>query len=201
MSTSTETPRVCWQCLAAYNGGRLHFKWFDASSDPDELWEQIREVLRTSPELGAEEWMLADYEGFGPWRPGEWPTIERLARVVEGIEEHGFAFAAWVANDESVLAAHDDYAALEEAFREAYRGTWDSEEEYARDFVGDCGLPDVGYIGVETGRAYGAPLKPWGEILDQLDPYLDWDAITRSIMEGGWSSIGHDGQVHVFIDV
>lgn len=197
--TETDTPRLCFQCLAAYNSGTLHFKWFDASSDPDDLWAAIKEVLSTSPEPGAEEWMLADYEGFGPWRLSEWPTIAHLARVVEGIEEHGIAFAAWVANDESVLTAHDDYEGLNDAFGDAYRGEWESEEAYARDFVSDCGLPDVGFLKTETGPSWQLREEPkWSDVLDQLDSYLDWDAITSAIMQDGWTH-EHDGKTYVFI--
>jgi antirestriction protein len=204
MSTSTATPRVCFQCLAAYNSGILHFKWFDATSDPDDLWSAIKEVLATSPIPGAEEWMIADYEGFGPWRLSEWETIEHVALVTEGIEEYGEAFAAWVANDESVLRDGDkaaDYSDLEESFRDSYAGTWDSEEEYAREFVSDCGLPGVGFVKVEKGPDWQRREEPrWSETLDELDSILDWDSITRQIMDGCWTH-EHDGKVDVFWDV
>lgn len=199
MSTETETPRVCFQCLAAYNDGRLHFKWFDATGDEDELWEAIREVLRTSPVPGAEEWMIADYEGFGPWRLSENETIAHVARVAEGIEEHGWPFAAWVSNDDSVLRGYDSYHELSEAFGEAYRGEWESEEEYAREFVSDCGLPGVGILTIQGRDPEWARTEAprWSDTLDQLDSLLDWDKITDSVMES-FFTYENGGKTYVF---
>lgn len=36
-------------CLASYNNGRLHGAWIDASSDVDEMQEEIAAMLRASP--------------------------------------------------------------------------------------------------------------------------------------------------------
>lgn len=36
-------------CLASYNNGRLHGAWIDASSDVDEMQEEIAAMLRGSP--------------------------------------------------------------------------------------------------------------------------------------------------------
>ena len=36
-------------CLASYNNGVLHGKWIDASSDVDEMQDEINSVLRASP--------------------------------------------------------------------------------------------------------------------------------------------------------
>ncbi|MEP0248115.1 antirestriction protein ArdA, partial [Roseibium sp.] len=52
-----DRPRIYVACLAAYNGGRLHGQWIDAT-EPDEVREEVRTMLATSPEPDAEEWAI-----------------------------------------------------------------------------------------------------------------------------------------------
>ena len=54
-------------------------------------------MLESSPTAGAEEYAVFDYEGFGPWRLGEYESIETIAAVANGIDEFGPAFAHYVA--------------------------------------------------------------------------------------------------------
>jgi len=55
---ATETPRIYVACLAAYNSGRLHGRWIDAAQDAEDIKAQIAEMLKESPEPGAEEWAI-----------------------------------------------------------------------------------------------------------------------------------------------
>ena len=48
-STTLDTPRIYVACLAAYNNGRLHGRWIDAT-DPHKVWEQVNAMLAASPE-------------------------------------------------------------------------------------------------------------------------------------------------------
>ena len=41
--------KLYFACLASYNNGRLHGAWIDASSDVDEMQEEIAAMLRASP--------------------------------------------------------------------------------------------------------------------------------------------------------
>ena len=50
-------------------------------------------MLAASPEPGAEEWAIHDYEGFGEMRLSEWESFERVSAIAAGIAEHGAAFA------------------------------------------------------------------------------------------------------------
>jgi antirestriction protein len=202
MTTTTDTPRVWIGCLAAYNEGHLHGKWVDADVEAEELWAAKDEVIRTSPAFHPEEWFLADHEGFGDYRVGEYESLDRVARVARMISEHGTAFAAWLGNDDSVLDGDPDEGDLEEDFREAFAGTWNSEQEFAEEQVGDIGLPYVGFVflpkheyGYENGH------QSWSDTLDALSSVLDWDAVTRGIMEGCWTADAGGGQIHVFRDV
>jgi antirestriction protein len=134
MSTN---PRVYVACLAAYNNGRLHGTWIDANQSADELREDVQRMLAASPEPGAEEWAIHDYEGFGELRLSEWESFERVSAIAAGIAEHGDAFSAWLSYDES-----QDVTDMQ-AFEDAYRGEWGSLRAYAEDFADDIGLYDA----------------------------------------------------------
>jgi len=58
-------PRIYVADLAAYNNGILHGVWIDATTELDDIQEQVRKMLRSSPEQDAEEYAIHDYEGFG----------------------------------------------------------------------------------------------------------------------------------------
>jgi antirestriction protein len=131
------TPRIYVACLAAYNNGRLHGEWIDADQSADELHEDVRRMLAASPEPGAEEWAIHDYEGFGELRLSEWESFERVSAIAAGIAEHGDAFGAWLSYDESQDATDM------RAFEDAYRGEWDSLRAYAENFADDIGLYDA----------------------------------------------------------
>ena len=42
-----DRPRIYVACLAAYNNGRLHGRWIDATT-PDEIWGEVRAMLAAS---------------------------------------------------------------------------------------------------------------------------------------------------------
>ena len=62
---STPTPRIYVACLAAYNNGILHGCWVDADQSFEDIWQEIRDMLASSPIPGAEEHAIHDYDGFG----------------------------------------------------------------------------------------------------------------------------------------
>jgi antirestriction protein len=136
-SNMSATPRVYVACLASYNNGRLHGAWIDADQPADELHAAVQRMLAASPELGADEWAIHDYEGFGELRLREWESFERVSAIAAGIAEHGAAFAAWLSYDESRDASDVS------AFEDAYRGDWDSLRAYAENFADEIGLYDA----------------------------------------------------------
>jgi antirestriction protein len=133
---STE-PRIYVACLAAYNNGRLHGEWIDADQSADELHEAVARMLAASPQPGAEEWAIHDYEGFGSLRLCEYESLERVAAIAAGIAEHGDAFSAWLSYDES-----QDVTDMQ-SFEDAYRGEWDSLRAYAEDYAESTGMYDA----------------------------------------------------------
>jgi antirestriction protein len=131
------TPRIYVACLAAYNNGRLHGEWIDADQSADELHEAVARMLALSPEPGAEEWAIHDYEGFGELSLSEWESFEHVSAIAVGIAKHGDAFSAWLSYDESQDATDV------QAFEDAYRGEWDSLRAYAENLADDIGLYDA----------------------------------------------------------
>jgi antirestriction protein len=130
----TTEPRIYVACLAAYNNGRLHGAWIDANQSPEDIWSEVNDMLAASPEPGAEEWAIHDYEGFGELRLSEWESFERVSAIATGIAEHGSAFAAWLSYDNSRDPKDTD------AFLDAYRGEWDSLRAYAEEWADETGL-------------------------------------------------------------
>jgi antirestriction protein len=161
-----DTPRVWIACLAAYNEGHLHGEWVDAT-DVDEMNEAGARIIKTSPALLPEELAIHDYDGFGnlPSTLGEYPSFETVARIGALIEEHGDAFIAYL--DAIEVDVNDEDQVSENAFWEHWRGEWDSEKAYAYDYVENCGWGGV------------------AQVPDELENYLDWDAIVRDLFQHG----------------
>lgn len=87
--TTELTPTICIQCLASYNEGNLHYRWIkleDFSFDPDLLQDEVNDVLNESPAMRSEEWMIADYEGFGGIRIHEYESLKNICEWAELIE-------------------------------------------------------------------------------------------------------------------
>ena len=122
-------------CLSAYNNGRLHGKWIDADQDAEAIQAEVDAMLAHSPQPGAEEWAIHDYEGFEGIRLSESEPFERVSELAELLAEHGPAYAAYVAH------VGADYAT---DFEDAYQGEWDSEEDFGADLYNSCyeALPD-----------------------------------------------------------
>ena len=131
------SPRIYVACLAAYNAGILHGCWIDANQSADNLYSDVEAMLDASPEPGAEEWAIHDYEGFGALRLSEWESFERISGIATGIAEYGDAFSAWLSYDSSYDVT--DIA----AFEDAYQGEYDSLRDYADDYAATAGLYDA----------------------------------------------------------
>lgn len=127
-------PQIWVASLSDYNAGHLHGAWIDADQEPNDIWEGINEVLRTSKETWAEEWAIFDYEGFGPLRLSEYETVERVSRLGLGIAEHGEAFAAFA----NYLGTSD--IELLDQFEDCFLGRWESAIAYVGDFLEDTGI-------------------------------------------------------------
>jgi antirestriction protein len=173
--------RIYVASLSDYNAGRLHGTWIDAAQDPKDLLAAIGRMLAASPEPGAEEWAIHDYEGFAGLRLGEYESIEQISTIALGIAEHGAAFGAW--------AKHLGRSCWEDLdkFEECYRGRWDSLAEYAEDFLDACGLQQI----IEE------------HVPEEFQPYVTIDAaaLGRDMALNGEMSVVEDdpaGGVFIF---
>lgn len=166
----TDRPRIYVACLAAYNSGCLHGRWIDATT-PDEIWEQVRVMLADSPEQGAEEWAIHDYEGFEGANLSEYASFETVCELADFITEHGELGAK--------LMSHfgDDLAEARAAF-EDYAGEYRSAADFAEE------------LHAELGTA----------IPESLSYYIDWQALARDMALNGEIMVFQTGfdEVHVF---
>jgi len=170
---STDTPRVYVADLAAYNAGKLNGAWIDADQEVDQIRAEIAQMLAASPEPGAEEYAIHDYEGFGPLKLEEYMDMEEVARLGQLISEHGDLFAH--------VVDHFGRDYIDEAVRvmeESYAGEYDSLADWAEQFAEDTGAPDCG------------PYKS----------YIDWERVANDAEMGGdiFAIQTGDGRVHVF---
>ncbi len=174
--TTTVTPRIYFACLAAYNAGKLHGEWILANQDADSIFTEINSILNLSPELGAEEWAVHDYEGFGEIELCEWPDIKRVSAIAHLIEDQGEAFSVWYHNQDGDNFVPEE---LEEKFLEQWQGAHDSESAFADHLL------------EETGQL--------NELPDWAKSYFDFESYARDLsLSGDYSFVRHQGEVYVF---
>jgi len=129
------TIRIYVACLAAYNNGHLHGRWIDAALGESHIWDETRAMLSASPEADAEEWAIHDYEGFEGAPISEWQSFESIAAMAEFVEEHAELGGKLLEHYVGELT--DAKTALEH-----YHGQYESLEDYARQYIEDCG-PEI----------------------------------------------------------
>ncbi len=171
------SPQIYVASLSDYNAGRLHGRWIDAAQPLADIWSDIGDMLAESPEHGAEEWAIHDYEGFWPVELHEYESLEFVQEVATGIVQDGEAFAAFV----EVAERDPERFAF---FEDMYKGKWESVEDYARSVMEQEGV---------------------AVILEQLPAWvfphvsIDYEALVEDMRAGGvMSSDASEGGVHVF---
>jgi antirestriction protein len=168
------SPRIYVVCLSAYNKGNLHGRWIAAAQTPEDILDEIQGMLASSPEPGAEEWSIHDYNDFGSLKLGEAESLTRISAIASGITEHGPAFGEWLAYNSSRDAAEA------KVFSDAYRGEWESLRAYAEAYAESTGL----YEAVEKAGA----------------PYIrvDVDALQRDLKMDVYAVPSGHSTIYVF---
>jgi antirestriction protein len=170
MSTNNAEIRIYVACLAAYNNGRLHGSWIDADQDADKILEAIKAVLEKSPERGAEEWAIHDYEGFQDINIGEYESIERVSALAQAIAKHGSQFTLWYSQMDGQNIACEEW---EDAMNESFMGEWDNSESFVEDMLDEDGT--------------------LATIPEHLRNYFDFQAYARDLETSGSHVFIRDG--------
>ena len=124
----TNEIRIYVADLAAYNNGKLHGVWIDATQELDNIWKAVNALLKASPEGFAEEYAIHDYEGFGCYRLSDYEGIESAHEIACFIEE----FSDFGAD---LLAYSTDLEEAKRQAEESYQGCFKSLADYAEDFT------------------------------------------------------------------
>lgn len=169
-SGEAEGLRIYVACLAAYNNGRLHGRWIDATQDADAIQAEINEILAASPVPMAEEWAIHDREGFEGAPLEEYSGIDHVVELAAFIAEHGKLGAM-------VLENHGGDLDEAEAAFENYAGQHRSLADFAQDLTEET-----------------------TEIPASLVNYIDYEAIARDMLLSGDVFVIELGfeDVHVF---
>ena len=119
--------RIYVACLSSYNNGTLHGAWIDLDGkDANDVRYEIQEMLKESPMPDAEEYAIHDYEL--PFRISEYEDLDNLVELVEGLEEHGEAFEAFLSD---VYNEGDPI----ERFNKTYVGSYKDPEDWAYEYM------------------------------------------------------------------
>lgn len=172
MAKSGDTPRIYVADLAAYNAGRLHGAWIDADQDLEDIQAEIQKILAASPEPGAEEWAIHDYENFGSLRLSESEDLATVSRAAKLIGEHGAVLAAVIDH----LGGLRELDEAERAFEENYQGSFRNTADWAEELANDTGAP-----------------------LENYRSYIDWESVARDAeLNGDIFTVETDDGIHVF---
>lgn len=152
-------PKIYVASLSDYNLGILHGRWIDAIQEPDEIHDQIQEMLKESKQPIAEEWQIDDYSGFFNITLSGHESMETVSKIAQGIYEYGEAFAAYVD-----MKGGMDYVNYDD-FMDSYQGEYESEVEFAEELMGSC-----------------------YEIPKNLEPYIDYEKFARDLFMSDYTT-------------
>lgn len=164
-------PRIYVACLASYANGLLYGKWINAAQGRDALVAEVKQLLANSPESGAEEYMVHDFEGFYALKIDAYESLEDISQKAQFILAHGALGAALIHH------FHDNIEAAEAAMDENYRGEYASELDYA------IHLFDEFYL---------------NSIPEQVHSYVNYEQFKTNIFMGDYFSIEVQGRCHIF---
>ncbi|MEM7017160.1 MAG: antirestriction protein ArdA [Pseudomonadota bacterium] len=163
-------PKIYVADLAAYNNGKLHGVWIDATLDLEDIQAAVSSMLKNSPEGFAEEYAIHDYEGFAAYRLDEYEGLESAHEIACFIEAHGEIAA-------ELLNHFNDIEEAQKAIEEHYAGCYTSVADFAQELTEET-----------------------TQIPENVVYYIDYDLMGRDIeMSGDIFTIetAHD-EVHIF---
>ena len=84
-------PRIYVASLSDYNNGHLHGRWIKAAQTPDRIYDEIHQMLATSPSPSAEEWVIHDHEGVASHDIAANESINTISRLANRFTQLGHA--------------------------------------------------------------------------------------------------------------
>lgn len=117
--------------LAAYNNGKLHGVWIDATEELDVIRKQVSQMLAESLEDFSEEYAIHDHEGFGGYALSEYTGLEAAHEIACFIEEYP-DFGGELLNNFG-----GDLEDARTAAEENYCGCYKSLADYAQELTED----------------------------------------------------------------
>jgi len=173
MLMTTTTPRVYVGTYDKYNNGSIKGAWIDLEdyADAKEFYKACRELHADEADP---EFMLQDWEGIPAGMIGESNLSNEVWTWLELDDDDRELLSVYL---DSVNQSGD----IDEA-REAFSGRYDSEADWASEFLSD------------TGALQSVP--------ESLRSYIDFEAYARDASMGGdMTFVNHDGQVWAFHNV
>jgi antirestriction protein len=125
-------PKIYVADLAAYTNGKLHGVWINALQELDEIFENIKEMLVTSPEEHADEYAIHDYEGFDGCSLSEYQSIESVREIAIFLDENPDL------GGELLSYFNNDIKQAKKATLDNYQGCYDSLADYAQAITEDA---------------------------------------------------------------
>ena len=185
MNSNTEMPRGAVECMTCRGHNRaMSFAWIDANDpmladwladDGDELLNRVHADTRRYPDC--EELWCTDVEYLPEDRECGIDYLAQVGEIFDMYDNEGESWEivrAWLNTlsiDLDTVTRHD--------LREAYRGTWNSFEDYADEEFWEC----------------------YGEVVDDsIRGYIDTKRYARDI-EGEYLTADVTGGVAVFLAV
>lgn len=156
-------PRVWVGNLGAYNAGKLIGEWVDATDNLAETVTGMVAAWYAANPMDGDEYYIGDYDDFGGAAPKtEWPNLDEVEALANALVD---------ATDPAALATFLEYGCggdmdrLGENFEHAYRGRFNNETDFARDYV------------EATGMLGGVP--------EDVAGYFDYEALAHDMKAGG----------------
>jgi antirestriction protein len=164
-------PKIYVADLAAYTNGKLHGVWINALEELDEILENIKEMLVTSPEEHADEYAIHDYEGFDGCSLSEYQSIESVREIAIFLDENPDL------GGELLSYFNNDIKQAKNATEDNYQGCYDSLADYAQVITEDS-----------------------TSIPSHLNYYINYERMARDMeMSGEIFMIKRNRSVHIFL--
>ena len=179
---------ICFQCLAAYNNGRMHYFWCDLEklySDDDDL-ESFKQkfaecenyLIATSPECDAEELFFTSHQGiesiYSEYVDAEtiFEYLEQRQLVIDDGKDPAI-YELWNSN---IGGPCNDRINDAQTFIDEYRGSAETHKEFAEEWYRE---------------SYTFSWMP-----SALIRHIDWQAVWDCELRHEFTDIEMDNEIH-----